>query len=694
MTRRRLQPRLFFILLTFISVMSLSSTVPLWAAGQEFSFRGHDLIVAVDTRWAGSAQGGYYPIRIRVVNRGPSRNLTFRLMSAENTLPAVARTIGAQQNATAQFTLSVPMVGRGNYGTLRVFQDGRPLSSLERAIHLPEVVDANLERPALLVISPRNVDCSEFEQAANAIVTARGASHRYGYTRTEDHQVVPPTLLPDSWIDYSGLDIVAIPLEVLGSIPSESRAAILKWVQCGGTLLVYNTEDPTAQSPELSRLLGLGQHSFVSQEWQPANPTQRRMISLTETDGLVHGGGVGLVPGMGGPDEAEQPAGLRGFVWEGRPDTFVRRQLMLGQVYAFHGDPFPGSVHDWAWFLASVTPERFQWTTRQGLSSRQVHGEFLHFLIPGIRGVPIFSFLVLITVFTLIIGPLNYFVLWRKKHLHLLVLTIPLFAFVTSLSLFGYSAVSHGFDVKSRIRSLTVLDQRSRNAVQISRVALYAGFAPSRGLRFSPETAVYNIWADGQQFNTGRVDWTETQALESGWLRSRTRTQLVTVTNRAERGRLEVGPPTGDTLEVSNGLEWNIESLAVLTDAGDWYFGADIPAGASAHLTKGEREERLAVASILDLHPLELPDEITEGATGGLFRNDWAHGRRYHPGSVSAIPFSDSLMEREIQRIRERSDDRMRNRSYYAVLKQNPHLDVGIEHTVEHAGLHVLMGYY
>src|SRR5690606_23399102 len=49
------------------------------AAGQEFlQLREDDFFVNIDSRWAGTAYGGYYPVRIRVLNKGPTRDLLFR----------------------------------------------------------------------------------------------------------------------------------------------------------------------------------------------------------------------------------------------------------------------------------------------------------------------------------------------------------------------------------------------------------------------------------------------------------------------------------------------------------------------------------------------------------------------------------------------------------------------------------------
>ncbi len=689
-------------------------------AGTEFQMRGDDLVVNVDARWAGNSQGGYYPIRIRLVNRGPARNLTFRFASpgVSEQLPTVRRTIGAEQNATVQFTLSVPMAGHGTYGFLSVSDARGPLKSLgSRQISLPEFERGSFDRPALLVISPNVVDCQRFEDAVNSMgaAVAGGGGRSYGRavsgsSRTTDHQVIPPLMLPDSWLDYSGLDIVAVPLYVLAGLSRQNRSAILGWVHQGGTLIVYDVREPAPQSRKLSRLLEFDRHACISPAWEPAKPGQRRAVNVIKTDeqgnvivepqlavapaGMIEA----TAPGMVKPGQAP-PAAKPEFVWAGRPDTFARRKLMQGYVYAFKENPFPGSAHDWDWFLRSLGQERYQWTARNGISARRESGEFLHFLIPSVKGVPVLAFIVLITLFTAVIGPLNYFVLWKRKQLYLLVVSIPVIALVTSLSLFGYSAVAHGFGTKSRVRSFTVLDQKSKTAVTTARIALYAGLAPSHGLRFSPETAVYTIWPMSQTFESGDVDWTETQALESGWLRSRTRTQFLTTSHRVERGRLEVGAAGGGMIGLSNGLEWDIEALLVADADGTLYLGKDISAGASTRLRKATDDDLKSVLKLVTRYPLEAPPGVSQSSRFSMF--GLRRSRRYYgsygaSGMQPVTRFSGSLAEHAIRQLThlETAGGPLEKKSYLAVLKESPGVELGVENTDEQASLHLLVGYY
>ncbi len=187
---------------------------------------------------------------------------------------------------------------------------------------------------------------------------------------------------------------------------------------------------------------------------------------------------------------------------------------------------------------------------------------------PDIRGVPVYGFMVLITAFAVLIGPVNYFYLRRKRLLWLLLVTVPATALVTSVLLVGYSVAAHGFSIRSRIRSLTVLDQKSHSAVTVARLALFAGLAPARGMQFSPETAVYPVFPPTTEPGAFTVDWTENQSLTSGWLLSRTRTQFLTIGHAEQQARVDVKPGQDGGLAIVNGLPWELEAVLVADASG------------------------------------------------------------------------------------------------------------------------------
>ena len=252
--------------------------------------------------------------------------------------------------------------------------------------------------------------------------------------------MVPRESLPDSWIDFSGLDFVAISRDDLADLKPSVRSAVLKWVHCGGNLIVHSVGKTSKDREALERLLELNEIAAVGASW-----TESRVGNTA---------------------------------W-----PFATRQLMLGLVCA---DPegFPVSPAEWAALLSTVGVPRSSWTQRHGVVPDLGTEEFFNFMNPGIGGVPVYGFMVLITAFAVLIGPVNYFYLRRKRWLWLLLVTVPAMALVTSVLLVGYSVAAHGFSIRSRIRSLTVLDQKSHSAVTVARLALFAGLAPRAACSF------------------------------------------------------------------------------------------------------------------------------------------------------------------------------------------------------------------
>ncbi len=442
------------VFLWILSVVALILAAPqvALASGEERTTLGDDLVIRTDTRWAGGTLGGYLPVRVEIANRGPARELVLEVTPSDRAHGAtVKRVVGVDEHATVRFTLSIPLTAF-RQGQLRVYDRRGELSSHERLIGGAAFLGVDTA-PAMLVVSSRPVDCTGYIQATGG---ARDATRFGGVPVTDPRdptalaEVVPRDSLPDSWIDYSGLDFVAISRADLAALRPSVRSAVLKWVHCGGNLIVHQAGKTSKDVETLERLLELNENAAVGARW-----TQ---------------------------------SGKGKTAW-----PFATRQLMLGLVCAFP-DQLPALPIAWSEFLNSVGVPRFSWMQRHGIAPDLGTEEFFNFMNPGIGGVPIYGFMVLITAFAVLIGPVNYFYLRRKRWLWLLLVTVPAMALVTSVLLVGYSVAAHGFSVRSRIRSLTVLDQKSHSAVSVARLALFAGVAPARGMQFSPETAVYPVF--------------------------------------------------------------------------------------------------------------------------------------------------------------------------------------------------------
>lgn len=686
------------------------------AAGTESILRGHDLVVTVDSRWPGCAHGGYLPIRMRVTNTARERDLVFEFRSSSNSgddarLPTVRRAVHIEQNASQQLSLAIPMASRDASGRLQVYENGRALENMSTSINLPDAQVQGIDRPSLLVISPSNVDCDRFEDAVNAVtgIAAVPASGAYwggssGPTRTSDHQVLPPQLLPESWIDYTGLDIVAVSLDTFGKISAAARAAVVQWVESGGTLIIYQVGQPAAQSKDLARLLDFDNRPPMSRIWHDAVPGLHRPLPVVAPPTgpgtvVMPPGAVAIPAPMTSTGEVALNPDANKSVWPVESGTFSRMDLLAGQVFAFPANPFPGAPVDWGWWLNTARINRLAWTARMGSSSRTKHSEFFQFLIPGVGGVPVFAFLTLITLFALAIGPVNYWLMWKRKQLYMLVVSIPAIAFATSCALFAYGLVADGFGVRSRLRSVTLLDQHAKTAVSFNRVTLYAGITPSSGLNFSPDTAVLPVWPDHSTLTGGVVDWTGGQHLASGWLKARTQTQFATIAHRPERGRLEF-KPVANGLEVSNGLTWDFDALAVKDPTGTLFFGSQVPAGGSAVLHAPTPDEVSSLAVVLDDNALLAPPGVT-GDDYGPFQGRsrrMMYLRGYYGSTDTPTQFAGSVLETRLSQLRRPAADPtgggMLPQTYLGLVRKNPGIETGVERTTEYGGVHAIVGYY
>jgi hypothetical protein len=587
---------------------------------------------------------------VEVTNQAGARSLLIEVTPSDRAHGAtVKRVVGVKEHATARFTLSIPLAAF-QQGVLRVYDQKGELPSHLRVIGGAAMFGAQTA-PAMLVVSSRPVDCTDY-------VTAAGGPNntiRFGQVRAPDPsslaEVIPPDSLPHSWIDFSGLDFVAISRDDLAALNPSVRSAVLKWVHCGGNLIVYHAGESSEDLETLERLLELNEHASVSSKWTKS----------------------------GGPET---------------PSPFATRQLMLGLVCAFPGE-LPDSAPAWSAFLKNVGEPRFSWMRRHGIAPDSGTEEFYNFMNPGIRGVPAFGFMVLITVFAVLIGPLNYFYLRRKRLLWLLLVTVPVTALVTSVLLLGYSVAAHGFSIRSRIRSLTVLDQKSHSAVTLSRLALFAGVAPSRGMQFSPETAVYPVLPPMTEPGAFTVDWTEGQALTSGWLLSRTRTQFLTIRHAEQQARVEVKPRQEGGLAIVNGLPWELEAVLVADASGQLLSARDVPPNATGLLAGASEKNRSDFVRLLGRNRPELPDNFTPPVFNPLVGR---RGRQFAMmAGVSEAHFDSNLMERLIRTWSQDLSARktpLSPRSFLAVLRQDSGGDTGVEPTTEQAGYHLLLGYY
>lgn len=216
--------------------------------------------------------------------------------------------------------------------------------------------------------------------------------------------------------------------------------------------------------------------------------------------------------------------------------------------------------------------------------------------IAGLGEIPHRWFSLLLVVFALVIGPVNFFAVKRSKKPVMLLVTIPAIAVSTSILLLIYGVFVQGLDVKTASCSATLLDQREHRSDCVEKRLMFAGLSPAAGLRPDVGTAVFAVASDSPEYSAAmRIgarqqitlisDQSQGRTLSGDYLPTRVPVMQVIHSDRAARGRLDVRV-AGEAFTVENGLGVGVRAL-VLRDLHDRYFQSNGPiaAGARAELT-------------------------------------------------------------------------------------------------------------
>ena len=358
-------------------------------------------------------------------------------------------------------------------------------------------------------------------------------------------------------------------------------------------------------------------------------------------------------------------------------------------------DPFASKL-PWAWILNTIGSDQ-NWFERYGMSMHRSNSGFWNFLVRGVGRPPVVWFLLLISVFMIVAGPVNYLMLRSRGKLALLLVTVPAGSFMVTICLLAYSLLSDGLGVQWRCRSVTVLDSNRGTAVSWSRHSYFAGLAPRSGLEFPRDAAVYPLEFDpaeslGQFGAAHAVTWSGTQRLQSGYLSSRTPTQFLVVRSGECDARLEVreGSAAKQPPQVVNNLGVVIRGMVLRDSRGDlWRPEGKSEAGAElVHATEEEARDYLREK----LQPWILEANAPGVAPVNSFR--WS-AVAVDPYSQSAPDTSSSMLESKIKEFHSAARlDALMPRSWVAIVDRSPHVVPGVAKVEAQDDLHLILGSY
>jgi hypothetical protein len=525
--------------------------------------------------------------------------------------------------------------------------------------------------------------------------------------------------LPDQWLHYTCLDLIIISIDdlrVLAKKQPKQWAAIVEWTRSGPTLIVTGMGAEFEHLNELNKLVGFLPEAPADGQlpehagWQKARDEfaygrVNAVEKILETDNGVNYS----VQGNDGSTIRKNPQ----LSVDGQKPPFAIRPLGLGRVAAMaKAEPLAKGSPDMAWLLNQL--ESRNWTSyqRHGISFARQNSDFMTFLVEGTGKVPVLSFLVLITLFVIIIGPVNYVLLKHWRRLYVLLVTVPAGAAIVTISLFSYALLSDGLGVRLRARSYTRLDQRDGQSFTWARQSYYAGLAPSGGLRFPPNAAVYPIEEQPRNRSSGRrreLAWTDDhQQLRSGYISSRQTAQYLVLSGGKSERKLVV--KSGAPPKVVNQLGAPIKHLALRDKDGNYFHLQDLVADEEKTLlvpTDVKKKdltpaEKYAIA----LKPFgELYNERRPTMPIGYQTNEYGGGllgfsQGGYPGygydpygrNLPTPTFGTSILERELLRTATNSSSQLEPGSYVALLERSPDMPVGYPETEERGSFHILEG--
>lgn len=206
------------------------------------------------------------------------------------------------------------------------------------------------------------------------------------------------------------------------------------------------------------------------------------------------------------------------------------------------------------------------------------------------RGLPVVSLLLIMIVATVLIGPLNLYLLSAMRKRIWVLWTMPALSFVACFSVFAYMLLYEGWQSYTRIEGVTVLDENSQRATTLGWFGVYAPLTPGSGLHFDSETEVTPLMGRsnprGNRETEGlrTINWTVDQHLASGWVTARVPSYLQLRRSERRRERVLVRREKNGKRTMVNGLKAKIQDIWLMDKAGMIAHAKSVEAGAEAAL--------------------------------------------------------------------------------------------------------------
>lgn len=517
-----------------------------------------------------------------------------------------------------------------------------PLNSMEGAVEVRIQPEASKQDAWVLlkfrvVFGPRYLSLSRTQGLMSDLPLSEeeggGSQSSYPMRDVQVAEDLRKDALPESWAGYERAVMILLNDVSVQELTELQRNALVDWVRAGGTLLVSPGPDPLwLENEVLSRVAALP---------APRVELVKKLGSLEQEFGEL---------------AAREPFSY--YRWEGgrRLLGTAQEPLLtafpagLGNVYLLGMDlgraPFTAWSNRHAFWKAIVQrvpapPTREEWRTliysQMGVASEQSLDERIEPISIGLSSLPsVLLLLLVIGLYLVVIGPVNYLVLRRLNLQIYTVVTVPLiaFAFVLLIILLGYA--TRGVSSRHQRGSLSVVPAGDSRAFQTGYLGTLAASARGFDFDFGVGQAAHPLYVSREiaaamqlRYEAGpatRLSGYPLKLWETGFFLS--------------RGWVELGGPLkavahDGRVTVTNGTGRAIRS-AVLIGRDGMAFGdtVPIPVGAEVDLvsTRGQKPDGNARVKVVE-EALGLSADKFRAAFAELIRKQIPHVTR--PGAAN-----------------------------------------------------------
>jgi hypothetical protein len=527
---RSASPALLILLISLLAPLSTQAT--------DFG----DIGVTIETITDGGKSAHYDEYRAIITNRAPTKTHQVTLLLggefdrySDNIVREIRRSFEIAPAATINVSLFAP-----------------PLA-LERG-EIFVIIDGQRQREAVIIDTARTSAWTRHardnaELLISASVGKSGLMNHeavlsgFNSTETGASDVAylsynaPLAEWSEHWLAYAQFNAVLLTADELRTAPEAVRTALLRYVECGGALMVFGDWPVPAQ-------------------WQA-----RREL-----------------PTEGGTTNEQSPRAM-----PKNPPDMARYFMGFGEliVTSALADSTQITATSWQRLKQSWLQRRIKQTEYYNLAD-------INDAFPVVArvGVPVRGLFMLMLLFVIVIGPVNLLWLARRRRKIWMLWTVPLLSLLTCLGVAGFAFFSEGLSATVRTESFTILDETAHRATTIGWTAFYAPITPSDGLHFSYDTELLPQLVSYRSYGgSNRVlDWTNDQHLVTDWVTARVPAYFKLRKSELRRERLSLREEPNGARSIVNGLGAEIEKLWWADGDGKIYTASKVAAGAAMNL--------------------------------------------------------------------------------------------------------------